>query len=358
MQATVFRGRGVAQKAAQKAARQAEQEWRAAGDNVPQPAAYMSLGERAARQESSSLNLQLPKARETKAQRKCRLEKEAADRLAGVDTEPQRQATAEAALLPLARAQGKTPSHRQPSCLATSLVRSILYAKSGVARSTVGIKSVGSLKQVKERWEEFRVEREESPEEKEYFDAEMERGYPSAKLTGAYFVWLLTTRQRRDHASKRQGKAQAIGRKLNTVEVFMEHAQNHVWRDLFGRMPFNSKVYWKAAKAEVHNLVAAGAGAAREHAENVADDACQAAAVAQSDVTAEDVATAARSALYGALKQSTEPVATREHLHQVGEYQLQDVLLSEVFRVNESIILEAYAGFARLIGCRPGMAMI
>ena len=91
-----------------------------------------------------------------------------------------------------------------------------------------------------------RVEREESPEEKEYFDAEMERGYPSAKLTGAYFVWLLTTRQRRDHASKRQGKAQAIGRKLNTVEVFMEHAQNHVWRDLFGRMPFNPKAYWKA----------------------------------------------------------------------------------------------------------------
>ena len=79
--------------------------------------------------------------------------------------------------------------------------------------------------------------------------------------------------------------------------------------------------------------------------------------MAQSDVTAEDVATAARSALYGALKQSTEPVATREHLHQVGEYQLQDVLLSEVFRVNESIILEAYAGFARLTGCRPGMAM-
>ena len=72
MQATIFRGRGVAQKAAQKAARQAEQEWRAAGDNVPQLAAYMSLGERAARQESSSLNLQLPKARETKAQRKLK----------------------------------------------------------------------------------------------------------------------------------------------------------------------------------------------------------------------------------------------------------------------------------------------
>ena len=49
-------------------------------------------------------------------------------------------------------------------------------------RSTVGIKSVGSLKQVKERWEEFRVEREEIPEEKEYLDAEMEHGYPSAKL--------------------------------------------------------------------------------------------------------------------------------------------------------------------------------
>ena len=146
MQATIFRGRGVAQKAA----RQAEQEWRVAGDNVPQPAAYMSLGERAARQESSSLNLQLPKARETKAQRKCRLEKEAADRLVGVDTEPQRQATAEAALLPLARAQGKTPSHRQPSCLATSLVRSVLYAKSGVARSTPGGDQISGLAEASE----------------------------------------------------------------------------------------------------------------------------------------------------------------------------------------------------------------
>ena len=113
MQATVFRGRGVAQKAAQKAARRAEQEWRAAGDNVPQPAAYMSLGERAARQESSSLKLAAaegPRDEGTESL-KCRLEKEAADRLAGVGTEPQRQATAEAALLPLARVQGKTPSH-------------------------------------------------------------------------------------------------------------------------------------------------------------------------------------------------------------------------------------------------------
>ena len=47
MQATVFRGRGVAQKAAQKAARQAEQGWRAAGDNVPQPAAYKHVVGRA-----------------------------------------------------------------------------------------------------------------------------------------------------------------------------------------------------------------------------------------------------------------------------------------------------------------------
>ena len=36
MQATIF-------KASQKAARYAEQEWRAAGDSVPQPAACMSL---------------------------------------------------------------------------------------------------------------------------------------------------------------------------------------------------------------------------------------------------------------------------------------------------------------------------
>ena len=82
-QAPVFRGslRGFAQKAAQKgarqkacaaqkAARQAEQEWsatrrgRAAGENGPALTTYVPLGERAARQQSSSLNMQLPKARE------------------------------------------------------------------------------------------------------------------------------------------------------------------------------------------------------------------------------------------------------------------------------------------------------
>jgi hypothetical protein len=216
---------------------------------------------------------------------------------------------------------------------------------------------VGSLKQVKDRWHEFVSEYQNTAEEREFVAAEMAGGYPSARLTGSYFVWLLTTRVRRDHVSRRQGKAERTGRQLSSVDVFMEHAQNHVWRELFGAMQDNPKAYWREAKQHVHSLVVGGAGGARETAACVAEDACNAAASAGVNLAMDDVATVASSAWQASLKQSTEPVSTREHLYQVGEYQLQDGLLAEPFCVNEAIVIDAYCGFARLNGCRPGMAL-
>ena len=105
-QTTVFRGRGVAQKAALQAARQADQEWREAGENGPQPAPFVSLGERAARQRGSSLNFTLPVRKENKAQRDRRLEAEALERERGDDPRASRETTAAAALLPVLLRRG------------------------------------------------------------------------------------------------------------------------------------------------------------------------------------------------------------------------------------------------------------
>ena len=62
-------------------------------------------------------------------------------------------------------------------------------------------------------------------------------------------------------------------------------------------------------------------------------------------------------ATHEAVRAATMPVSTRDHLNQTGEYILQDALLSEPFEVNEAMVLNAYMGFARQTGCRPGMAV-
>ena len=57
------------------------------------------------------------------------------------------------------------------------------------------------------------------------------------------------------------------------------------------------------------------------------------------------------------MRAATQTPCTKEHLHQTGEYQMQDVLLTEPFRVNEACVLNAYVGLARSTGCRPCMAV-
>ena len=80
-----FSGRGAAQRAAVQAARQAQKEWRDAGETGERPAPYVSLGDRVARQEIMGLNFTVPKPTETRAHRRHRREKEAGLRLEGRD---------------------------------------------------------------------------------------------------------------------------------------------------------------------------------------------------------------------------------------------------------------------------------
>ena len=57
------------------------------------------------------------------------------------------------------------------------------------------------------------------------------------------------------------------------------------------------------------------------------------------------------------LREATTKPCTRQHLFQVGEYQMQDTQLLEPFEVNVAFIMNAYLCFARQTGCRPGMAV-
>ena len=67
---------------------------------------------------------------------------------------------------------------------------------------------------------------------------------------------------------------------------------------------------------------------------------------------ARSVARARRESL-GSLRAATATPCTKEHLHQVGEYQVQDISLSDPFQVNEALVMNAYGCFARVTGCRP-----
>ena len=52
-------------------------------------------------------------------------------------------------------------------------------------------------------------------------------------------------------------------------------------------------------------------------------------------------ANAARKAALGALRAATTKPVAREHLYQVGEYQMQDCLLSEPFEVSAALVVGA-----------------
>ena len=54
------------------------------------------------------------------------------------------------------------------------------------------------------------------------------------------------------------------------------------------------------------------------------------------------------------LREATTKPCTKQHLFQVGEYQMQDTQLIEPFEVNVALIMNAYFCFARQTGCRPG----
>ena len=50
-----------------------------------------------------------------------------------------------------------------------------------------------------------------------------------------------------------------------------------------------------------------------------------------------------RRAVIGSLRAATASPCVREHLFQVGEYQLQDVFLTNPFQANEALVMNAYS---------------
>ena len=150
------------------------------------------------------------------------------------------------------------------------------------------------------------------------------------------------------------------GRGQHTVAVCLNHAQNHLWREVWPAAPCEGArgAYWHLVKKQVGALFAGGGGGMQ-----AAGDAAAAYAAAEATaqgLTGAKVATEAkkaRKAAMGALRAATSMPVAKEHLYQVGEYQLQDCLLSEPFEVRVALVLAAYVCFARSTGCRPGMAV-
>ena len=95
---------------------------------------------------------------------------------------------------------------------------------------------------------------------------------------------------------------------------------------------------------------ALGREAARESASHGQSEAAQRAA-------SERASAMASRRTMAELREATTKPCTRQHLFQVGEYQMQDTQLIEPFEVNVAFIMNAYLCFARQTGCRPGMAV-
>ena len=183
--------------------------------------------------------------------------------------------------------------------------------------------------------------------------------YPEWQFTSSFATKLLSWRQRQSHVTRRSGK-EVEGRVAKTAGVWLNHMQNHLWRELWPGMPSGEveRQYWRRVRKQFNSMTAGGGGGMLE-AGRAAGEAARRAA------TAHGVG-AARAAAFGdqkakevvdALRAATQTPCTKEHLHQTGEYQMQDVLLTEPFRVNEACVLNAYVGLARSTGCRPCMAV-
>ena len=200
--------------------------------------------------------------------------------------------------------------------------------------------------------------------------------HPTMRWTIQFGKWLATTRIRQLKASawhfQMPGDARAeevvarTGRGHDSVYVALQHMKNHVWQELWPAMPTDARQYWKKVTHHVTSLFDGGGGGMKDAAERagrfagrVAAEECAAAggSSAQQQAASEAASAAMRKQTEAELRAGTTKPLAREHLHQTGEYQMQDTKLSEPFEVNESFVLNAYMCFARHTGCRPGMAV-
>ena len=200
--------------------------------------------------------------------------------------------------------------------------------------------------------------------------------HPTMRWTIRFGKWLATTRiiaprASRWHATERGDAREEeptvrTGRGENTIYVALQHMKNHVWREIWPAMPSDARQYWRLVTKQVMSLYdgggggmkdaagaagrAAGREAARESASHGQSEAAQRAA-------SERASAEASRRTMAELREATTKPCTRQHLFQVGEYQMQDTQLMEPFEVNVAFIMNAYLCFARQTGCRPGMAV-
>ena len=153
--------------------------------------------------------------------------------------------------------------------------------------------------------------------------------YPEWQFASSFATKLLSWRQRQSHVTRRSGK-EVKGRVARTAGVCLNYMQNHLWRELWPGMPAGEveRQYWRRVRKHFNSLTAGGGGGMLE-AGRAAGEAARRAAAAHG-------VGAARAAAFGdqkakevvdVLRAATKTPCTKEHLHQTGEYQMQDVLL-------------------------------
>ena len=265
-------------------------------------------------------------------------------------------------LAPLAAAD-KPGSKRKRSAIAAAVLHEDLGAADDGEFLPMPLSYDGKRRcnDVWARWKEFEADCAAEPALLAMWTAHMAQGYPTQKLTLKFTKWLLSTRCRASHASRRKGH-EMVGRSADQVKQQLTWARNHVWPTQFAAAGFPSGAaateYWRPIRRHVDSLLGGGGGGVQELARGVAAGAAaaQTAAGGSTEQAAAAGASAGR-ATHQAVRAATMPTATREHLNQTGEYILQDALLSEPWEVNDAMVLNAYIGFARQTGCRPGMAV-
>ena len=237
-----------------------------------------------------------------------------------------------------------------------------------------GAKHSRALREVRRRLREYLSEQAEKGQ-----DVPMMRTarglHPTVRWTIGFGEWLASTRIRESKASRwlaaekasARGEEAVVraGRGAGTVQVMLDNMAHHVWREVWPALPADDKHYWFRVNKHVMGLFDGGGGGMHQMAAMVGEAEGRAAQLAsaasgageEAQQSARDKARAAGSKrTMGELRAATTHPCTKQLLYQVGQEQLQDVLLSEPFEVNVAIVLNAYICLARLTACRPGMA--
>jgi hypothetical protein len=144
------------------------------------------------------------------------------------------------------------------------------------------------------------------------------------------------------------------------AHVLLQHMKNHLWREIWPAMPegIEARRYWHVVERQTLAMFDSSGGGMKAAAslvekKRVAKELAGGSSQAEAAIAGFE----ARKQTMGVLRAATSKPCAKEHLFQVGEYQLQDAYLSDPFAVSLSYVMNAYACFARVTGCRPGMAV-